>query len=112
MGVLRPRPRPRLRPHPRPRPRPRLGDLALIAVALALIPADPALAQSLDPVATMFNTVLKALTGPIGKAVATIAIIGVGYACYLGRMNWAWFASVLVGTVLVFFADDIVAGFA
>ena len=72
---------------------------------------DMALAQDLSPVSSMLTTVQAALTGPIGKAIATIAVIGVGYACFLGRLNWTLFAMVLIGAVLVFFADDLIDGF-
>ena len=82
--------------------------LAFIAI---LAGPDLALAQDLSPVSTMLTTVQAALTGPIGKAIATIAVIGVGYACFLGRLNWTLFAMVLVGAVLVFFADDLIDGF-
>ncbi len=95
--------------------RPRTGPRALVphllALFLVLVP-DLALAQDLSPVASMLTTVQAALTGPIGKAIATIAVIGVGYACFLGRLNWTLFAMVLVGAVLVFFADDLIDGFA
>ena len=82
--------------------------LAFMAI---LAGPDHALAQDLSPVSTMLTTVQTALTGPIGKAIATIAVIGVGYACFLGRLNWTLFAMVLVGAVLVFFADDLIDGF-
>lgn len=85
--------------------------LVLSAMALILVP-DLALAQDLSPVSNMLTTVQTALTGPIGRAIATIAIIAVGYACFLGRLNWTLFAMVLVGAVLVFFADDLIDGFA
>lgn len=84
----------------------------LLALAAVLILPQGAWAQDLSPVSTMLQTVQAALTGPIGKAIATIAVIAVGYACFLGRLNWTLFAMVLVGAVLVFFADDLVDGFA
>ena len=90
----------------------RLMGVLLMAAALVIAGSGAAMAQDLSPVATMLQTVQAALTGPIGKAVATIAVIGVGYASFLGRINWTLFAMVLVGAVLVFFADDLIDGFA
>ena len=84
----------------------------LLALFAVLLSPELAIAQDLSPVSTMLTTVQAALTGPIGKAIATIAVIGVGYACFLGRLNWTLFAMVLVGAVLVFFADDLIDGFA
>jgi type IV secretion system protein VirB2 len=52
------------------------------------------------------------LTGPIGISVATLAVIGTGFMCMMGRLNWGWFASVIIGIVLIFSAGTIVDGFA
>ncbi|ATG38082.1 Type IV secretory pathway, VirB2 component (pilins) (plasmid) [Phaeobacter piscinae] len=79
---------------------------------LTLMSATGASAQDLSPIQTMLETVESALTGPIGIAVATLAVIGTGFMCMMGRLNWGWFASVIVGIVLIFSAGTIVAGFA
>ncbi|WP_299850829.1 TrbC/VirB2 family protein [uncultured Roseovarius sp.] len=73
--------------------------------------AAPALAQDLSPIQSMLETVEAALTGPIGIAVATLAVIGTGFMCMMGRLNWGWFASVIIGIVLIFSAGTIVDGF-
>lgn len=88
----------------------RLSRLLPIATTLAAF-AKPALAQDLSPIQTMLETVEAALTGPIGIAVATLAIIGTGFMCMMGRLNWGWFASVIIGIVLIFSAGTIVDGF-
>ncbi|MEM1265161.1 MAG: TrbC/VirB2 family protein [Pseudomonadota bacterium] len=93
--------------------RPRLSAAFRRALVLALLFAAPmASAQDLSPVQAMFETIEAALTGPIGISLATLAIIVTGFLCFMGRLNWVWFASIVVGIVLVFSADDIVAGFA
>lgn len=84
---------------------------ALLAISLVLLAA-PALAQDLSPIQDMLETVEAALTGPIGIAVATIALIGAGFMCMMGRLNWGWFAAVFIGVVIIFSADTIVGGFA
>lgn len=81
-------------------------------ISLLLLWANPAPAQDLSPIQDMLETVEAALTGPIGIAVATLAIIGTGFMCMMGRLNWGWFASVVIGIVLIFSAGTIVAGFA
>ena len=88
----------------------RLRHLRLAATSLAVI-ASPALAQDLSPIQTMLETIEAALTGPIGIAVATLAVIGTGFMCMMGRLNWGWFASVIIGIVLIFSASTIVDGF-
>lgn len=89
---------------------PRLRHL-LPSVAILTLIASPALAQDLSPIQTMLETVEAALTGPIGIAVATLAVIGTGFMCMMGRLNWGWFASVIIGIVLIFSAGTIVDGF-
>lgn len=86
-----------------------LTRLPLCVMCFVSGPVGPASAQDLSPVTNMFNTVLGFLTGPIGLAIGTIAVIGCGYLLMMGRLHWAWFASILVGLVLIFFADDIVS---
>nr|WP_169618227.1 TrbC/VirB2 family protein [Ruegeria sp. PR1b] len=88
----------------------RLRRLLPVATTFAAF-ATPALAQDLSPIQTMLETVEAALTGPIGIAVATLAVIGTGFMCMMGRLNWGWFASVIIGIVLIFSAGTIVDGF-
>lgn len=73
--------------------------------------SSPAFAQDLSPIQTMLETVEAALTGPIGISVATLAVIGTGFMCMMGRLNWGWFVSVIIGIVLIFSAGTIVDGF-
>lgn len=84
--------------------------LLLATTTLAGI-ASPAFAQDLSPIQTMLESVEAALTGPIGISVATLAVIGTGFMCMMGRLNWGWFASVIIGIVLIFSAGTIVDGF-
>ncbi|GFE67278.1 TrbC/VirB2 family protein [Litoreibacter roseus] len=73
--------------------------------------AVPGAAQDLSPIQNMLETVEASLTGPIGVAVSTLAVICTGFLCMMGRLNWGWFASVVIGIVLIFSADTIVGGF-
>ncbi|MGO4909904.1 TrbC/VirB2 family protein [Pseudorhodobacter sp. W20_MBD10_FR17] len=86
----------------------RLTAMMLAVTALAA----PAAAQDLSPIQNMLESVEAALTGPIGISVATLAVIGTGFMCMMGRLNWGWFASVIIGIVLIFSAGTIVSGFA
>lgn len=81
------------------------------ALLLTLLAPVAAHAQDFAPITTMFQTVAAALTGPVGLAVTTIAVIVAGYLCFMGRLNMVFFVSVLIGAVMVFGASDIVAGF-
>ena len=84
----------------------RMAAAGVIGVA-----ASPALSQDLSPISTMLTTIVTAMTGPIGVALATLAIIGVGLTCLFGRLNFGWFGAVVAGVVMIFSADTIVGGF-
>ncbi|PZX12443.1 type IV secretion system protein VirB2 [Palleronia aestuarii] len=79
--------------------------------ALLAITAQPALAQDLDPVSDMIDTVIDAVTGPIGRGIAVLALVGAGVMMFFGRLNWPIFLAIFVGVVLVFSAETIVDGF-
>lgn len=84
---------------------------------LALVPmfiliAEPAAAQNLDPLENMLSTIVDALTGPIGRLIAILAVVAAGYMMFTGRLNWPLFLAIFFGIVLVFSAAAIVDGFA
>ena len=86
--------------------------LVLALAATAALAAGPAAAQDLSAISNVFTTVSDALSGPIGQALAVIAVIVAGIALIaLGRFNPGYLAALIVGVVLIFSADDIVAGF-
>jgi|TARA_R110000737_G_scaffold32761_2_gene51164 type IV secretion system protein VirB2 len=86
------------------------GLLYLLPVFAVI--ADPAMAQNLDPLETMLDTVVDALTGPIGRLIAILAVVAAGYMMFTGRLNWPLFLAIFFGVVLVFSAATIIDGFA
>lgn len=88
----------------------RLTQVGLVA-ALCVVAASPAMAQNLAPLQNMFQVVVTALTGPIGRLIAILAVVAAGYAMFTGRMNWPWFLAIFLGVVLVFSAATIIDGF-
>lgn len=92
---------------------PRLSLHAVLgALPIVLVCAAPALAQDLDPVKNMLQTVVDALTGPIGRLIAILAVVAAGYMMFTGRLNWPLFLAIFFGVVLVFSAATIIDGFA
>jgi TrbC/VIRB2 family pilin len=72
-----------------------------LGVYLALLP----LFACADVVSTL-NDFLLYLTGPLGKVVATLAIVGVGFACFvMGRLPKSAVLAVVVGIGLIFGAS-------
>jgi type IV secretion system protein VirB2 len=84
----------------------------LVALPFAVVLAQPALAQDLDPLKNMLQTVVDALTGPIGRLIAILAVVAAGYMMFTGRLNWPLFLAIFFGVVLVFSAATIIDGFA
>ena len=80
--------------------------------ALLIVAAAPALAQGLSPVSAMIDNVIDAVTGPIGRGLGVLALVGSGVMMFFGRLNWPIFVAVFVGVVLIFSAETIIDGFA
>jgi hypothetical protein len=57
----------------------RISTLLTVTLALLLIIAEPALAQSIDlsPIQSLLQGIVDALTGPLGVVIATLAVLGV-----------------------------------
>ncbi|MCB1826952.1 MAG: TrbC/VirB2 family protein [Coxiellaceae bacterium] len=74
--------------------------IAYLATYLMLLP----IAARADVVDTL-NNFLGYLTGGVGKAVATIAIVGVGFGCFmLGKIPKGTVISVVIGVGVIFSA--------
>lgn len=90
----------------------RHGAVLLAVLPIVLVMAEPAAAQNLDPLQNMLQTVVTALTGPIGRLIAILAVVAAGYMMFTGRLNWPLFLAIFLGVVLVFSAATIIDGFA
>ena len=80
--------------------------------ALLMLAAAPALAQDLSQVSDMIDNIIDAVTGPIGRGLGVLALVGSGVMMFFGRLNWPIFVAVFVGVVLIFSAETIIDGFA
>lgn len=77
-----------------------LGVLAAMAVMLG---GDPAMAQSIDlsPVTTLLQGIIDTITGPLGIAIATLAVVGVGVSWLFGIIDFRQAMFVVVATAIV-----------
>jgi type IV secretion system protein VirB2 len=78
--------------------------LALALVAAALVP-DMALA---DPITTALCVVVTTITGGIGGAIATLAVIIIGIGALMGKVSWGMAIIVVLGIAIVFGAAELV----
>jgi type IV secretion system protein VirB2 len=86
---------------------------AVSAVVLSqLMSADLAMAQATNqafaPLQTVVQAVVDFITGPFGRLVAIIAVIGLGFLAFAGRLSWFTAGAVVLGIGLVFGAPAIV----
>lgn len=87
--------------------------LALLAAA-QIAGADLAMAQSggvsgaFAPVQTVFQAIVDFINGPFGRLFAIIAVMGLGFLAFAGRLSWFLAGGVILGIGLVFGAPSIV----
>jgi type IV secretion system protein VirB2 len=86
--------------------------IGAIIAATQVISADFAMAQATNQAFAPLQTVVQALvdfiTGPFGRLVAIIAVIGLGFLAFAGRLSWFTAGAVILGMGLVFGAPAIV----
>ncbi|SDA92418.1 TrbC/VirB2 family protein [Mesorhizobium qingshengii] len=82
----------------------------ILALSLSAI-AGPALAQTsgaFAPLETAVQMIVDFITGPFGRLLAIIAVIGLGFLAFAGRLSWFTAGAVVIGIGLVFGAPAIV----
>ncbi|WP_299154154.1 TrbC/VirB2 family protein [uncultured Tateyamaria sp.] len=86
-------------------------QLALALVALLMLAAEPAMAQSIDlsPIQSLLQGIVDALTGPLGVVIATLAVIGVFLSWFFNIIDLRQALWVLVGIAGIAAAPTIVA---
>ncbi len=63
-----------------------------------------------DTVTDVLNNLFGYLTGDVGKAVAAIAIVGVGFGCFgLGRIPKSYVIAVVIGVGVIFGAKALLS---
>ncbi len=80
-------------------------------VAICLVFAEPAFAQSsgaFAPLETAVQMIVDFITGPFGRLLAIIAVIALGFLAFAGRLSWFTAGAVVLGIGLVFGAPAIV----
>ncbi|TPN37909.1 VIRB2 type IV secretion [Mesorhizobium sp. B2-3-3] len=82
----------------------------VLGLSLSAI-ADPAFAQTsgaFAPLETAVQMIVDFITGPFGRLLAIIAVIGLGFLAFAGRLSWFTAGAVVIGIGLVFGAPAIV----
>jgi type IV secretory pathway VirB2 component (pilin) len=85
----------------------RLVALAALFVPAAAYAQDPA---GSGPIVAALGWMQGTLLGTVATAVAVMAVAAVGFMMLIGRMNWRFGATVIIGCFILFGAASIVGG--
>ena len=88
-----------------------LAVLVMLAIGVMLLMSQPALAQgtiNLSPITNILTGIASTLTGPLGRAMATLAVIGIGVAWLMGYVDFRTVVYVVAGIAIVAGAGVIV----
>ena len=81
----------------------------ITSIILTFVLTNPSAAQDFSGVESFLTTVVDAITGPIGKAIAAIAVMAVGFSFMTGRMDWTFAVAIIMGIAIVFGAATFVS---
>lgn len=83
--------------------------LAVIATMLPDITMAQTTTDTEDPISEAVCQIVSRLTGPVGRAIATVAVVFVGIGLFLGKMSWGLAIAVGIGIGAIFGAAQIVS---
>lgn len=84
------------------------ATLAVAAVMLFAVVPFEAMASGTNAFETVMCNIVALFTGPMGKAIATLALIIVGLGALMGKVSWGMALIVAIGVALVFGAASVV----
>jgi type IV secretion system protein VirB2 len=87
-----------------------LSRIIIGAAAILMLSTGPSAAQEFSGITNFIEGIVDALTGPLGKACAAIAVIAIGFVFMLGRMDWTFAISIILGIAIVFGGATFVSG--
>lgn len=87
---------------------PILSMLVALQFGMADVAMAQAAGQAFAPLLTVVQAVVDFITGPFGRLIAIIAVIGLGFLAFAGRLSWFTAGAVVLGIGLVFGAPAIV----
>ena len=86
-----------------------LWQAALAAITATILIAEPAFAQSLEPLENIADFFVRFLTGDFATSLAVIAVIGLGLLGLGGHLRWSIAGSIILSIALIFGSVNIVA---
>lgn len=83
----------------------------VLVAGIFAVSTSPALAvgaMNLSPITNILTGLATTITGPLGKAIATLAVVGFGISALMGYLDWRHFGYLLLGIAIVAGAATIV----
>lgn len=80
----------------------------MLTYAMFVIPSE-ALAADGDTIGNVLCGVAEWFTGPVGKGIATLAILVIGVGALMGKVSWGMAIIVGIGIAVIFGAPAIVS---
>ena len=81
---------------------------ALLFLVPDLLLATRSTTSNNNAIVTVICNVVKQLTGPIGQAVSTVAVIFIGIGLFMGKISWGLALGIAIGMAMLFGAENIV----
>ncbi|SCY90295.1 TrbC/VirB2 family protein [Rhizobium sp. NFACC06-2] len=78
------------------------AKLLFATIIFSIAAAEPSYAQNFSGIQAFLTNVVNAITGPIGIAISSIAVMAVGFSFMTGRMDWTFAVSIVLGIAIVF----------
>lgn len=85
--------------------------LSFSMLVMTPTPAAAAVTDDFGKVGARLCNIVAAITGKIGRAIATIAVIFLGFGAFFGKVTWGLAVAVAIGIFAIFGAATIVNQF-
>ncbi len=82
--------------------------MSLVVMLSVFFSSEAAFANNTDAITQVLCNVVNQLSGGIGKAIATIAIIVLGIGLFIGKLSWPLAIATAIGIGMIFGASSIV----
>lgn len=82
--------------------------LVLFSMCILALPASAFAAGPFQEFAGGICLLVQAMTGNVGRTIATLAIVFLGVGAFFGKVNWGLAVMVTVGIIAIFGAGQIV----
>ena len=82
-----------------------------VGIIALILTVGPALAQAIDlnPVTSLLQGIIDTITGPLGIAIATLAVVGIGLSWFFGIIDFRQAMFVVIAIAIVASAATIVS---